>query len=185
MKIIVGLGNPGTEYENTRHNLGFKVVDLLAKSLKIDVNKLKLGGMYGSGKYNKEKIILVKPVTYMNLSGDCVVRVLQYYKATAEDLIVIYDDIDISVGKIRIKPSGSPGTHNGMKDITQKLGTQEFVRVRVGSGKPEKGQDLADYVLSQIKGEEKELVEKALSNASEAVLECLENGVKEAMNKYN
>jgi PTH1 family peptidyl-tRNA hydrolase len=185
VKLIVGLGNPGKEYENNRHNFGFKVIDLLSKSLKIDLNKEKNNGLYGIGKLNNEKIILVKPLTYMNLSGDCVVSMLKYYKVIPQDLIVIYDDIDIPVGKIRVKPSGSPGTHNGMKDITKKLRTKEFTRVRVGSGKPQNGQDLAEYVLSNIKKDEKELIEKSFEDAAEAVITCIESGIPEAMNEYN
>ena len=185
MKIIVGLGNPGDEYKNTRHNLGFMVIDKLEDLLKISPNKKRLGGLVGTGSYKGEKIVLVKPQTFMNLSGDCVVKVLKYYKLTSEDLIVIYDDIDIEVGKIRIKSSGSPGTHNGMRDITKKIGTNDFVRVRVGSGKPRETQDLVDYVLSNIKKDEKVPIGKAVENAADSIVEILENGTASAMNKYN
>ena len=185
MKIIVGLGNPGKEYEKTRHNLGFMAIDKVSEKLDIPINKDRLDGIMGLGKHNGEKVLLVKPQTFMNLSGDCVVKVLKYYKATEEDLIVIYDDIDIAVGSIRVKPSGSPGTHNGMKDITKKLGTQGFARVRIGSGKPEEGRDLADYVLSTFRREETKDIKKAVDDASEAVIEILENGVSKAMNLYN
>ena len=185
MKIIVGLGNPGKKYENTRHNLGYKVIDLLSEKLKVNINKEKMEGQYGTGKYEDEKIILVKPLTYMNLSGNCVTQFLKYYKAIPEDLIVIYDDIDIAVGKIRIKPSGSPGTHNGMKDITSKIGTKEFARVRVGSGKPTEEIDLADYVLSNFKKEEKEEVTKSIEKAADAIVNILKDGIDDSMNKYN
>ena len=185
MKIIVGLGNPGKEYENTRHNLGFLAINKVSEKLDIPLNKDRLQGKIGLGKYNGEKILLVKPQTFMNLSGDCVVKVLKFYKATEQDLIVIYDDIDIEVGSIRVKPSGSPGTHNGMKDITQKLGTKEFARVRIGSGKPEIGKDLADYVLSTFRKEEAKDIQNAVNNASDAVIEILENGISKAMNKFN
>ena len=185
MKIIVGLGNPGKEYENTRHNLGYKVIDKLSEKLKISLNRERLEGLSGNGKYNDEKIMLVKPLTYMNLSGNCVSKILKYYKLTEKELIVIYDDIDIPVGKIRIKPNGSPGTHNGMKDITQKLGTKEFTRVRVGSGKPAENMDLAEYVLSNFKKDEQKEIEKAINNAQEAVIEILENGVNKSMSKFN
>ncbi len=185
MKIIVGLGNPGKEYEKTRHNLGFMVIERLSKMLKININKSRMQGIYGVGSYNGEKIILVKPTTYMNLSGDCVSKFLNYYKLDLKDLIVIYDDIDINVGNIRVRPSGKPGTHNGMRDISNKLGSIEFSRVRVGSGRPVDGQDLADYVLSNIKSSEEELINKAIIDASDAILEYLNNGIKEAMNKYN
>ena len=185
MKIIVGLGNPGKKYENTRHNLGYKVVDLLSEKLKINFNKEKMEGQYGNGKIGDEKIILVKPLTYMNLSGNCVTQFLKYFKVGPEDLIVIYDDIDIKVGRIRIKPNGNPGTHNGMKDITNKIGTKEFARVRVGSGKPIEEMDLADYVLSNFKKEEMDDINKSIEDASEAVIKLLNDGIEEAMNKYN
>ncbi len=185
MKIIVGLGNPGEEYKNTRHNLGFMVMDGLEKITKIYANKKRLDGLVGTGNYKGEKLVLVRPTTYMNLSGDCVLKVLKYYKATPKDLIVIYDDIDVPVGKIRIKPSGSAGTHNGMRDITKKLGTSEFYRVRVGSGRPREFIDLADYVLSNIKKEEKEQIEKAVENAAKGVVEIIEEGIDKAMNSYN
>ena len=121
----------------------------------------------------------------MNLSGICVSKVLNYYKLTAEDLIVIFDDIDIEVGKIRVKPNGSPGTHNGMKDIVAKIATQNFARVRIGSGKPAKGQDLADFVLSSFRKDEQDSISKATTDGAEAVIEILENGIQSAMNKYN
>lgn len=185
MKIIVGLGNPGEEYANTRHNLGFMAIDKLAEALDIDVSKEKLGGLIGTGKYNKEKIVLVKPLTYMNLSGNCVSKVLKFYKATEEDLVVIYDDIDIEVGKIRVRPNGSAGTHNGMRDIVEKLSTSEFARIRIGSGKPLKGQDLANYVLGKFKKDELKKIDEATTYASEAALEILENGLQSSMNKFN
>ncbi len=185
LKIIVGLGNPGKEYVNTRHNLGFLVINELSKELDIKVDRDRLSGALGIGKFQNDKIILVKPLTYMNLSGDCVQKVMKYYKATLDDLIVIYDDIDIDIGKIRIKPSGSPGTHNGMKDITNKLASKDFVRVRVGSGKPNNNQDLADYVLSEFSKKDKDSVEKAIKDAKDAVIMILKDGVEKAMNQYN
>ena len=185
MKIIVGLGNPGKEYEKTRHNAGFRVLDKVADKLNIDVNKSKFKGIYGSKGMLDKKIILCKPQTYMNLSGDCVVELLKYYKADLDDLIVIYDDIDIDVGYIRIKPSGSPGTHNGMKDITKKIGSKDFIRVRIGTGKPTDGRDLADYVLGKFSKEEDRIIEDVTSKAADAVLEIINNSVENAMNKYN
>lgn len=185
MKIIAGLGNPGKEYEKTRHNLGFMAIEEISQKLDIPINKEKLQGKIGLGKYKTEKVLLVEPQTFMNLSGDCISQILNFYKETADNLIVIYDDIDIEVGSIRVKPSGSPGTHNGMKDITKKLGTKEFARVRIGSGKPEEGRDLADYVLSNIGKEEAKLVKKSVEDASNAVIEILDNGIEKAMNMYN
>ena len=160
-------------------------IDKVATKLNIEIEKLKLNGTIGETRIGMEKVLLVKPNTYMNLSGNCVVEVLNYYKASIEDLIVIYDDIDIEVGKIRVKPSGSPGTHNGMRDISNKIGSNRFMRVRVGAGKPQNGQNLADYVLGGFRKEEVEAIEKAVNDASEAVLEILNNGIQSAMNKFN
>ena len=185
MKIIVGLGNPGKEYEKTRHNVGFRALDEVASKLNIDVTKSKFNGLYGSKGMLDKKIILCKPQTYMNLSGDCVVELLNYYKADVSDLIVIYDDIDIDVGKIRIKPSGSPGTHNGMKDITKKIGSKDFIRVRIGTGKPKDDRDLADYVLGKFEKDEEKIIKDSIEKASEAVIDILNIGVQDAINKYN
>lgn len=161
------------------------VLDKLADKLSISVEKEKLNGLIGEVRLNGEKLLLVKPTTFMNLSGNCVSDVLNFYKVLPQDLIVIYDDIDIEVGKIRIKPSGSAGTHNGMRDISNKLGTNDFVRVRVGAGKPQNNQDLANFVLGGFRKEEVEEITKAIENASEAVLEVINNGVHSAMNKFN
>lgn len=161
------------------------VLDKLADKLSISVEKEKLNGLIGEVRLNGEKLLLVKPTTFMNLSGNCVYDVLNFYKVLPQDLIVIYDDIDIEVGKIRIKPSGSAGTHNGMRDISSKLGTNDFVRVRVGAGKPQNNQDLANFVLGGFRKEEIEEINKAIENASEAVLEVINNGVHSAMNKFN
>lgn len=185
MKIIFGLGNPGEEYQKTRHNLGFITIDKLSDMLEIEINKEKLSGFIGTGKYNGEKIVLVKPKTYMNLSGDCVLKVMKFYKAELQDIIVIYDDIDVEVGKIRVKPNGSSGTHNGMRDISKKLDSTQFYRVRIGSGRPTNGQDLADYVLSKIKKSEEKDLNNSTTNGAKAVIEILENGIASAMNKYN
>ena len=160
-------------------------MDSLSDKIGVKIEKEKLNGCIGEGRINGEKILLVKPTTFMNLSGNCVSEVLNFYKASSQDLIVVYDYIDIEVGKIRLKPSGSPGTHNGMRDITSKIGTKDFIRVRVGSGRPQKGQDLANFVLGSFTKEEKEPIDNAILKASEAVLEILENGVHSAMNKFN
>ena len=183
--MLLGYGNPGKEYEKTRHNLGFMVLDRVAEKLNVNIEKEKLSGVLGDARANGEKLLLVKPTTYMNLSGNCVAEVLNFYKAHPQDLIVIYDDIDIDIGKIRIKPSGSPGTHNGMRNITNKIGTNDFIRVRVGSGKPQNGQNLADFVLGEFKREEIDDINKAIISAAEAVVEIINNGVHSAMNKYN
>lgn len=161
------------------------VIDNIADELNIRVEKEKLQGLLGDCNINGEKVLFVKPLTYMNLSGNCVAEVLNFYKVSADDLIVIYDDIDIDVGKIRVKPSGSPGTHNGMRDISQKIKTNQFMRVRVGSGRPQHGEDLANYVLGEFRREEMPDIEKSINNATEAVIEILNNGIHSAMNLFN
>lgn len=161
------------------------VLDTLADKLNVKVEKEKMQGLFGEGTINGEKVLLIKPITYMNLSGNCVAEVLHFYKVMPEDLIVIYDDIDIDVGKLRIKPSGSPGTHNGMRDITTKIGSNQFMRVRVGSGKPKYGENLADFVLGKFYKEEIPLIELSVKNAAEAVLEILNLGIQSAMNRFN
>lgn len=161
------------------------VIDTLAEQLNVKVEKEKMRGLLGETNINGEKVLLIKPLTYMNLSGDCVVEVCHFYKIVPEDLIVIYDDIDIEVGKLRIKPSGSPGTHNGMKDITQKMGSHQFMRVRVGSGKTKHGENLADYVLGKFEKKEMPMIETSVKDAAEAVLEILNHGIQSAMNRFN
>lgn len=183
--LIVGLGNPGEEYKYTRHNSGYRVVDLLAKKLNIDINKEKFKGMFGEGSYNGKKVMVLKPTTYMNLSGESVVEAVNFYKLPLEDVIVVYDDIDIEIGKIRIRPEGSSGTHNGMRNISDLLGSHDFPRIRVGIGKAPQGMDLANFVLSKFSIEEQSDIEKAIDMASEAVLEVIRSGIGKAMNIYN
>lgn len=183
--IIVGLGNPGEQYENTRHNIGFKVVDKVAEKLGIHISKEKFNGMVGEGMYNGKKVILLKPTTYMNLSGSSVVDIVDFYKVPLSELLVVYDDIDIEVGKIRIRPEGSSGTHNGMRNISDMLASHDFPRIRVGTGKPGEGVDLADYVLEKFPEEEREAMKNSVEMAADAVLEILDNGVEKAMNLYN
>ena len=183
--IIVGLGNPGEQYENTRHNVGFKTIDIVAEKLGIAINKEKFNGLFGEGIYNGKKVILLKPQTYMNLSGESVSEIMDFYKLPLDELLVIYDDIDIDVGKIRIRPEGSSGTHNGMRNISDILGSHDFPRIRIGTGKPKVEMDLAEYVLAKIPLEERDEINKAIQTASEAVLEILNNGVEKAMNIYN
>ena len=183
--IIVGLGNPGEQYENTRHNVGFKAIDLVAEKLGIAINKEKFSGLFGEGIYNGKKVILLKPQTYMNLSGVSVSEIMDYYKFSLDELLVVYDDIDIEIGKIRIRPEGSSGTHNGMRNISDMLASHDFPRIRIGTGKPMAGADLKEYVLAKIPLEEKEEINKGIQTAAEAVLEILNNGVEKAMNIYN
>lgn len=185
MHIIVGLGNPGDKYAKTRHNVGFNVIDLLAKEYSIDVSKIKHKALIGEGRVGTEKIILVKPITYMNLSGESVANICNYYNLDLENLIVIYDDIDLNVGKIRIRKKGSGGTHNGMKSIIKCLGSNEFPRVRIGISKPQKGQDLADFVLSRFSKEDEQHLNESFKNAVEAIDCAIRNNLDLSMNRYN
>lgn len=185
MYIIVGLGNPGDKYAKTRHNVGFNVIDILAKEYLIDVSKIKHKALVGEGRIGTEKVILVKPITYMNLSGESVVDICNYYNIDLENLIVIYDDIDLDVGKIRIRKKGSGGTHNGMRSIIKCLGSNEFPRVRVGISKPQNGQDLADFVLSRFSKDDEKLMQESYENAAKAIDCTIRENLDLAMNKYN
>lgn len=185
MYIIAGLGNPEEDYGQTRHNMGFNVINKIAKQYEIEVTKKKFQGLYGMGSIEGEKVILLKPQTFMNLSGKSIQEILQYYKLDPEQLIVIYDDIDVEPGVIRLRKAGGPGTHNGMKSVIHELNTQNFKRVRVGIGIPEKKEDLIEYVIGAISDEDKEKLEKGTNLAKEAVIEILKNGIDIAMNKFN
>ena len=185
MYLIVGLGNPEEEYSNTRHNMGFDVINKLAEENNININKNKFQGLYGKGKINEEEVILLKPQTYMNLSGECLQQVLKFYKISINDLIVIYDDIDIMPGKIKIRKKGGPGNHNGMKSVIKSINTENFVRIRVGIGTPKNNQDLISYVIGKIPKEDIEELEKGKEEAKEAVDEIIINGIDKAMNKFN
>lgn len=185
MKIIVGLGNPGKQYEKTRHNVGFMAIDKIAENLNININKNKFNGLIGEGALDGEKIFLVKPQTFMNLSGNCVQEIAKFYKVQVEDIIVIHDDIDIEFEKIRIRPSGSPGTHNGMRNITDMLQSQKFPRVRIGVGKPKENQELYNFVLSEFDANEMKILEHTINDVADAVVEIIKNGILKAMNKFN
>lgn len=185
MYVVVGLGNPGKQYENTRHNVGFNVIDILAKEYCISVSKIKHKALIGEGRVGSEKVLLVKPQTYMNLSGETLIDIYNYYKVDMENIIVIYDDIDLDVGKIRIRKKGSGGTHNGMRSIIKCLGANDFPRVRVGVSKPKPEQDLADFVLSRFRKEESDDVELGLEKAAKAVDVMIRDNIDLAMNKYN
>ena len=186
MKIIAGLGNPTKEYEGTRHNIGFSVIDLLADQYNIHMNEKKHKAICGKGMIEGEKVLLVKPQTYMNLSGESIAEAVSFYKLDPEeDLIVIYDDIDLDVGRLRIRAKGSAGGHNGMKNIIAHLGTQVFARIRVGVGAKPKDWDLADYVLGRFSGEDIPLIQEGRENACEAVKVIIQQGVEVAMNRLN
>lgn len=185
MYVIVGLGNPGKQYEHTRHNVGFDVIDFLAKEFDISVTKIKHKALIGAGRVNNKKVLLVKPQTYMNLSGETLVDIYNYYEVENENILVIYDDIDLDVGKIRIRKKGSAGTHNGMRSIIKCLGFNEFPRIRVGVSRPQSGQDLASFVLSRFKADEKDDINKGLEKSAKAIESIIKENIDIAMNKYN
>ena len=186
MYVIVGLGNPKREYENTRHNIGFDVIDALADKYGISVKEVKHKAVTGKGIIEGKRVILVKPLTFMNLSGESVRQVLDFYKASPEeDLIVIADDISLDVGKLRIRKKGSAGGHNGLKNIILHLGHDQFKRVRMGVGEKPQDYDLADYVLGRFPSEEKAAMEDSIKKAVDAIGEIITGGVDKAMNLYN
>lgn len=186
MYVIVGLGNPSKEYDNTRHNIGFAAIDALADKYGIGVNEAKHKALLGKGVIDGTKVILVKPLTYMNLSGEAVRAVVDYYKIDEEaELIVIYDDISLDVGQLRIRKKGSAGGHNGIKNIIQHLGHDTFQRIKIGVGEKPKGYDLADYVLGHFSKEEQDVMKDALEKVDGAVKLMLMDDVDEAMNRYN
>jgi PTH1 family peptidyl-tRNA hydrolase len=183
MYVIAGLGNPGKEYASSRHNAGYMAVEYLAGKLNTKLNKLKFNSVYGDTSINGEKVMLVKPVTYMNKSGIAIAEIVKFYKISTSNLIVIYDDIDIPLGSLRIRPSGSAGTHNGMKSIVDSIGS-EFPRIRIGIGRNEE-MDLADFVLQKFSRNEKDIVTPIIERAAEAAVEIIENGIDSAMQKFN
>lgn len=186
MFIIAGLGNPGREYINTRHNIGFETIDAIAAKYNIDVSEKKHKGLIGKGVIEGNKVILVKPQTFMNLSGECLREVCDYYKVDPEsEVIVIYDDITLDVGGIRVRKKGSAGGHNGMKSIIAHLGTEGFMRIRVGIGEKPARMDLADWVLGHFPESDKENLRSGINDAAEALLLLMRDEVDEAMNRYN
>lgn len=185
MKLIVGLGNPTSKYEKTRHNVGFEVIDQISEEYNISVDTVKHKGVYGKGKIEGQTVVLLKPMTYMNLSGESVVAVANYYKILPEDIIVIYDDINLDVGRLRIREKGSAGGHNGIKNIIAHLGTDAFPRIRVGVGMKPPKMDLADYVLSRFTKEEQMMVKSGYDNACKALELMVIDDISKAMNDYN
>lgn len=184
MYIIAGLGNPGRKYENTRHNIGFIALDLLAERNDIKINKIKHKALVGEGRISGQKVLLVKPQTYMNLSGQSLQEVMAYYKEEIEKLVVIYDDIDIPMGTVRIRKKGSAGTHNGMRSVVQCLSSDQFPRIRIGLGDGRKG-ELKDFVIGGFSKEEKAPLEEAVRRAVLAAECIVEKGIDKAMNEYN
>ena len=186
MFLIAGLGNPGRQYEKTRHNMGFDTIDELIDRHRIPQGGIAHKAMYGKGMIAGEKVLAVKPLTYMNLSGESLRECVNYYKLDPEtQMIVIYDDIDLEPGQIRIRKKGSAGGHNGIKSIIAQLGTQNFYRIKVGVGAKPKGWDLADYVLGRFSSDERIAVYKAIEEAADAVEMILKDGIEAAMNHYN
>ena len=185
MFLIVGLGNPEQQYSNTRHNMGFCTINRISEKCNISVDKTKFNALYGKGEINGQQVILVKPQTFMNLSGEAVRKFVDYFKIKEDELLVIYDDMDVEAGTIKIRKQGSSGSHNGMKSIVQMLGTEKFSRIRIGISKPETTQEMINYVIGKIGKEELEKLEPGIQKAEEAVYEVLKSGIDIAMNKFN
>ncbi len=184
--LIVGLGNPGREYEKTRHNAGFRGIDLLADKLDCKIDRLKFQGLYCQTNYGGRKLFLLKPQTYMNLSGRSVLQLSSYFNVPPKNIIVLFDDISLPPGRLRIRADGSAGGHNGIKSIIAEIGSQDFPRVKIGVGaKPHPEQDLADWVLSTFSAKEEKDLMSALERAADAVLTIIEKGVPEAANRFN
>jgi len=184
MIMVVGLGNPGEEYLDTRHNMGFMVIDSLAEALRIEVRKRKFGARFGLGEFADKKLILLKPWQFMNRSGQAVATAAGFYKLGVGEMLVISDDMDLEPGRIRLRAKGSAGGHNGLADIAQKLGTSEFARCRVGIGRSQ-WQESVSYVLDRPAKDDKPLLAEAVERAREAVFCWIENGIETAMNKFN
>ena len=183
MILIAGLGNPGTEYDNTRHNVGFKVIDNISKEYNIEVNRQKFKGICGEGFIANQKVMLLKPSTYMNLSGDSIREAADFYKLSSEEIIVIYDDISLDIGRLRLREKGSAGGHNGIKSIIANLGTDIFPRIKVGVGQPDV--DLVKYVLGKFSKDELELLNQSVDAATQATEEIIKSDITQAMNKFN
>lgn len=184
MFVIVGLGNPGKQYGGSRHNVGFDAIDCLAHRNNIVMNKVKHKAIIGEGFIHNKKVLLVKPQTFMNLSGRSLIEIVNFYKIDPMELIVIYDDIDIEVGKLRIRKKGSAGSHNGMKSIIYEIQSDLFPRIRIGIGKPPHG-DLADFVLGKFSKEDRGFIDGVIKSGAEAAEAILEEGIDQAMNRYN
>lgn len=185
MYLIVGLGNPEEDYSKTRHNMGFNVVNKIAKKYGIEINKKKFDSLYGEGMIENEKVILLKPQTYMNLSGKAIIQVVNFYKIPLENICVIYDDMDIEKGQIKIRKKGGAGSHNGMKSVVAELNSEAFARIRVGIGNPKFKDDSINYVIGAIPEEEVKVLDEGTTKAAEAMIAILKDGIDNAMNKFN
>lgn len=185
MYIIIGLGNPTKEYDKTRHNVGFAVIDELAERIGVELTERKHRAFCARGVLEGQKVLLVKPQTFMNLSGESVRSAMDFYKVSSEEIIVIYDDVSLEPGQLRIRAKGSAGGHNGIKNIIAHTGTQEFPRIKVGIGEKPRGRDLADYVLSRFSKGEQELMDQAFKEAADAAAMMISEGIEPAMNHFN
>ena len=185
MYIIVGLGNPEPEYAKTRHNMGFDVINKLASKNNIELTKTKFNAIYGTGIIKNKKVILIKPQTYMNNSGESVIEFVNFYKENLQNVIVVYDDMDTDIGQIRIRAKGGAGSHNGMKSMVKELKSEEFPRIRVGIGKPINEFDRINYVIGSIPNEEYTKLQEGEDLATQAIEYWLENGIDNTMNRYN
>ena len=185
MYLVVGLGNPEGEYSNSRHNMGFDTINKIAEKLDVKISREKYKGLYGETTINNEKVILLKPQTYMNLSGDSIIQFKNFYKIPDENIIIIYDDMDIEKGNIKIRKQGGPGSHNGMKSVIDVLNTDVFPRIRIGIGKPMFKEMTIAYVLEKISKEEREILDKPIDKAADATIDIIEKGIDKTMNMYN
>ena len=185
MYLIVGLGNPEPEYSYTRHNMGFDTINKISEKYSIKVEKKGFDSLYGTGMIENEKVILCKPQTFMNLSGEAIIKFINFYKLDISKVIVIYDDIDLSVGTVKVRKKGGAGTHNGMKSVIENLGTTEFPHVRIGTGKPIEKENLIEYVISKLPKEEYESLKDAIDTGAEAVSQIIKNGIDNSMNNIN
>ncbi|MGH4121835.1 MAG: aminoacyl-tRNA hydrolase [Clostridium sp.] len=183
MYLVIGLGNPGDEYKHTRHNVGFDVIDLMAEKYNISVSRVKFKGVYGEINISSQKVILLKPSTYMNLSGESAQQAASFYKIPSENIIIVYDDISLDVGKLRIRSKGSAGGHNGIKSIIASMASDVFPRIKIGVGQPEKSR--VSYVLGRFGSEDRILVEKTFEASIKAVETIIAKGSTEAMNEFN
>ena len=185
MYLIVGLGNPEQDYSKTRHNMGFNAINKIAQEYGIEMNKKKFDSLYGEGIIENQKVILLKPQTYMNLSGKAILQVVNFYKIDIENICVIYDDMDIEPGKIKIRKKGGAGSHNGMKSVVTELNSEEFTRIRVGIGTPKFKGDSINYVIGAIPEDEINILDEGVTKAKDAMISILKDGIDITMNKFN
>ncbi len=183
--LVAGLGNPGKEYARTFHNMGFRALDRLSDQLRIPLDRLRFKGLSGMGRVGDTHVLLLKPATFMNLSGESVREAAAFYRIPPEKVLVLYDDIDIEVGRIRIREQGGPGSHNGMKSVVARLGSDQFPRIRIGIGPLPEEWDIVRYVLSAIPEQSREALDQAIGRAAEAAELCIREGVMKAMNRFN